>query len=295
MKRLFLIMAGAVLVPALTNAQSSGNFTYGTTGNTMGCVLLQNGGLSGGTSNCSVSSGGGTFACTADSDCLSILGTNSGATCVNGFCQTPNAGTGGCIGSVEAGIKTSSGKGNVFVVRPSAVIGLLTDVTVGSRESGNGGSGSSGGCFTSTLNGTICTSTAAAGIDFAVTAVPLSGQAAPATVPNFDVTYDARFVQISTNLFTAIATQCAAITNGCFLSFAESTDSAHSFDWIIGSPAAGTGGSTLASGTYGIRVQWKPSPVFQAAGIAEAAACVGPVNMTVQQNKIFSFNTVNSF
>ncbi len=308
MKRLFtaLVVAAfgvALAVPAAL-AQSSGNFTYGTTGATMGCVLENNGTLSGGvttTNNCGLSTGAGTFSCLTNSDCTAILGSNSGATCsaasscasnsdctatgstcVSGtctqVCQEPNPGTSGCVGSLKAAIKTSSGNGNVFVVRPSAVIGLLTDVTISSKQAAS-----------------IASSSAGAGIDFTVNVTPAGSQLPPAEVPNFPVTYAARFIQISTNLFQAISTQCQAITNGCFLTFAESTDSAHSFDWIVGSPAAGTGGSTLSSGTYDVEVDWKASPVFGVSGIAEAAACVGPVNLTVEQNKIFNFNSVNSF
>lgn len=331
MKKLCLLLAVAAVIPALASAQSSGNFTYGTTGNTTGCVLKHNGGLSGGTSNCGISVGASTFACTGNQDCLNILGSNSGASCSGaggacllntdcasgvcvlgtaggtcaGNCTEPNPGLGGCIGSLQAQIKTSSGKGNVFVVRPSAVIALLTDVTVSSKQSDDGSGGASGGgCFTSALSGTVCMSTAAAGIDFAVSVTGAPGTPNPASVPGrgVPITYAARFIQISTNLFTAIATQCAAITNGCFLTFAESTASAHSFDWIVGAPTgAGSGnsgsvaGAPLQSGLYNVNVAWTPSAVFQVAGIAEAAACVGPVNLTVQQNKIFSFNTVNSF
>lgn len=99
MKRLFLFLAAVLLIPALASAQSSGSFTYGT-GNaftgTTGCVLMSNGSISGG-QQCSVSSTGGTsFACTVDADCLSIYGSNSGATCNNptggtdtGTCQLP--------------------------------------------------------------------------------------------------------------------------------------------------------------------------------------------------------------
>jgi len=291
MKRIFGFLTVAafagMLFAANAFAQSSGNFTYGTTGNTMGCVLLKNGSLSGGTSNCAISTGASTFMCTTDADCTAILGSNSGATCVNGFCHEPNPGTGGCIGSLQAAIKTSTGKGNVFDIRPSAVIGLLTDVTVSSKQ-----------------GGTIVSSTAGAGIDFSVSVTGAAGVPTPAAVPGrgVPITYDARFIQISTNLFQAIATTCAGITNGCFLTFAESTDSAHSFDWVVGAPtAAGTGnsgpvaGATLQSGTYNVEVDWMPSSVFQVSGIAEAAACVGPVNLTVQQNKIFSFDSVNQF
>lgn len=287
MKKLFLIMAAATLMPALSNAQSSGSFTYGT-GNaftgTTGCVLMSNGSISGG-QQCSVSSTGGTsFACTTDTDCLSILGSNSGATCNNptggtntGTCQLPASG-GTCIGSAKAGLKTNSGSGNVFLIRPSAVIGLLTDVTISSKNQSTSG---------------ISSSSALAGVDFRVTVSPLGGQSTPSLVPSAGqyITYDARFIQISSNLFSAIATNCLALTNGCFLTFAESTVSAHSFDWIAGSTF--NGGVPLASGQYGVTVDWKPS--LAVTGIGQALACVGPVNLTVQQNKVFSFNTVNSF
>ena len=286
MKRLLLFLVITVLAPALAHSQSSGSFTYGT-GNaftgTTGCVMLSNGSITGG-QQCSVSSTGGTpFACTVDADCLATYGSNSGATCNNptggtgtGTCQLPASG-GTCIGSAKAGIKTSSGSGNVFVIRPSAVIGLLTDVTISSKNTTNG----------------ISSSSALAGVDFRVTVSPQSGQTAPSLVPSAGqyITYDARFIQISSNLFSAIATNCLALTNGCFLTFAESTVSAHSFDWIAGSTY--NGGNSLSSGQYGITVDWKPS--LGVTGIGEALACVGPVNLTVQQNKIFGFNTVNSF
>lgn len=180
---------------------------------------------------------------------------------------TPTSGT--CGGHAVAGIKTSSGAGNVFVVRPSAVIGLLTDVTVSSKQSGS----STGAVSSSAL----------AGADFTVTVVPESGQAQPTVIPNYPVTYDSRYIQISTNLFQALATQCSLIAGGCFITFNESTVSAHSFDWIV---------TNLSSGNYGVTVTWAPS--LGGSGISQSLTCVGPVNLTVQQNKVFSFNTTNS-
>jgi hypothetical protein len=105
-------------------------------------------------------------------------------------------------------------------------------------------------------------------------------------IPNYSLTYDARYVQISTNLFSVLSTQCAAVSGGCFISFNQSTVSAHSFDWIA---------TNLSSGQYGVTAHWQPSAGFGVSGIGEALACVGPVNLTVQQNKIFHFNSVNSF
>jgi hypothetical protein len=165
------------------------------------------------------------------------------------------------------------------------VIGLLTDVTVGK-------------------NGTvdIGTSSALAGVDFKVTVTPESGQPQPNVIPNFPITYASRFVQISTNLFNVLGTLCTTVANpnpvggvttavGCFISFNESTVSAQSFDWIVGAPSPG-GTGTLASGQYGITASWSSS--LGDFGIASSMTCVGPVNLTVQQNKVFNFNTPNT-
>jgi hypothetical protein len=270
MKKLLLILAVVVLAPALASAQSSGNFTYGTSGYSTNCVLNKNNGAVGGGALCSANSlGGVTFACTADADCTSILGSNSGATCNTalGQCVFPTPAT-NCGGNFYAGIKTSSGNGNVFVIRPSMVIGLLTDVNVSSKQV--------------TTTGTA-SSSALAGVDVTVT-VGKEGGGTVNTIPNFGVTYDARFVQISTNLFAGLSATCTTATNGCFISFAESTVSAHSFDWLV---------TNLSAGNYGITLNW--SSTVNGTGTFESLTCVGPVNFTVQQNKIFSQNTVNSF
>jgi hypothetical protein len=247
MKRFLLISAIAVLTPVLANAQSSGNFSYGTNAeNVTACVMDQGGNITGGQTcemNCSIDANG------------------------NSTCTTES---GTCIGNAKAGIKTSSGNGNVFLVRPSAVIGLLTDVTVSSNQKGSG-------------TGAV-SSSALAGANFQVTVKPLSGQPQPTIIPNYPITYDSRYIQISTNLFQALSTQCLATTGGCFLTFNESTVSAHSFDWLV------TG---LASGNYGVTVNW--SDTLGGSGISRSLTCVGPVNLTVQQNKVFSFNAINSF
>src|SRR5215469_13018257 len=240
MKRLLLPLLLVMMTPALLSAQSSGNFSYATTGdNFVGCTLSESGSISGGY-QCQSS-------CTIDA--------NGNSTC------TPQSGQ--CMGNAVAGIKTSSGNGNVFVVRPSAVIGLLTDVTVSSKQSGSSA-------------GTV-SSSALAGVNFQVS---VTGPGSPQVIPSDWVTYDSRYIQISTNLFQALSTQCMAITGGCFLSFNESTVSAHSFDWIV---------ENLQSGTYTVTTSWKDS--LAGSGISQSLACVGPLNMTVQQNKIFHQNT----
>jgi len=189
----------SVLVPGAVFAQSSGDFSYSTTGSdkTTGCTMDSGGNISGG-QQCQAS-------CSIDA--------NGVSTCV------PQSGN--CMGNAVVGIKTSSGAGNVFVVRPSAVIALLTDVTVNSNQKGNAAG--------------VVSSFALAGVNFQVS---VTGPGNPQVLPSFPVTYDSRYIQISTNLFQTISTQCQAIT--------------------------------------------------------ESLACVGPLNMTVQQNKVFNFNTIST-
>ena len=243
MKKLCLILALVVLTPALANAQSSGSFSYSTTGNNFtGCTLSSNGAISGGY-QCQSS-------CTIDSSGVS--------TCV------PQSGE--CMGTAVAGIKSNSGSGNLFVVRPSAVVGLLTDVTVSSKQSGS----STGGVSSSAL----------AGVDFQVS---VTGPGNPTVIPSTAVTYDSRYVQISTNLFQALATQCLAIDGGCFLTLNESTVSAHSFDFFV---------TNLSTGVYTVTTTWKDTTA--GTGISHSLACVGPLNMSVQQNKVYSFNKPGS-
>lgn len=245
-RKLVLVLGAILLCTTIAFGQSSGNFTYGTGGGSTACVMDNNGNITGG-QTCQMS-------CSVDA--------SGNSTCTQQ--------TGTCIGNAIAGIKTSSGSGNVFDIRPSAVIGLLTDVTVSSKQNGS----STGSVSSSSL----------AGANFWVTVKPLSGQANPTITPNYPITYDSRYIQISTNLFQALATQCLAISGGCFITFNESTVSAHSFDWIV---------SGLSSGNYGVTVNW--ADTLAGSGISSSLTCVGPVNMTVQQNKIFNFNSVNSF
>ena len=277
MKKTIGVFLCILLPAAMSFAQSSGNFSYGNTGTTH-CVLNNDG--TGTITGAQCQQGSGP-ACTTNTDCINIIGT----TCVN---PTGNTGAGeclagpnnnqGCAGSIQAGIKTNSGSGNVFLIRPSAVIGLLTDVTVQKN---------------STID--IGTSSALAGVDFSVKVDSLSGQPHANVIPGYAITYASRFVQISTNLFNVLGTLCTVVADpnpvggvttavGCYISFNESTVSAHSFDWIA---------SGLASGNYGITVSWDSS--LGNFGISRSMTCVGPVNLTVQQNKVFSFNTPNTF
>jgi hypothetical protein len=301
--KVFLLALGLCTFSSLVMAQSSGNFTYGSNSQSERCVLNNDntGSITGG-ATCSLSIGN---PCTTVAQCSSTGGAeicvNPGALTLGGVCAnsdsslsacTTNAdctapsstcffqtgqlagacvdlsatANNACIGGFSVGIKTSSGNGNVFVIRPSAVVGLLTDATVSKNSQIDVG-----------------TSSALAGVDFSVAVTPQGNQPNPVLTPNYSVTYDSRFVQISTNLFDALGTTCTTAT-GCFITFNESTVSAHSFDWIA---------SGLASGQYNVAVSWNSA--LGDFGIANSMTCVGPVNLTVQQNKVFSFNTVNSF
>jgi hypothetical protein len=248
MKKITILLASLALATTMAFAQSSGSFSYGT--NPQGevaCSMDQNGNMSG-TEQCQES-------CTLNAD-----GTST--------CSTP---TGTCNGHAVAGIKTSSGAGNIFVVRPSAVIGLLTDVSVNSKQSGS----STGAVSSSAL----------AGVDFKVSVTGPNGTNVP-VIPSGYITYDSRYIQISTNLFQVLATQCSLVTGGCFITFNESTVSAHSFDFLAGGPA-----NPLSAGQYTVTTTWKTA--LGGTGISESLTCVGPLNMTVQQNKVFSFNSIN--
>lgn len=302
--RIFGFCAAALLAGSAAWGQASGSFNYSGAGQSPTACVLNNdntGTISGGVT-CSLSTGGS--ACTTDTDCsggqfcfnpsgATLAGvceaSSSGAACTsNANCTAPetcviptgtNSGTcgvvcsgkscgnsDGCIGSVVTTIKTSSGNGNVFVIRPSAVVGLLTDASV-----------------TKSSSATIGTSSAYAGVDFQVGITPTSGnQGAVQLFPSASqpITYDARFIQISTNLFNALSTSCVTTSTtagvGCYITFNESTVSAHSFDWVA---------SNLSSGNYTLAAQWTSS--LGDFGIANSMTCVGPVNLTVEQAKIY--------
>lgn len=167
--------------------------------------------------------------------------------------------------SLKTTMKVSSGSGVALVIRPSAVTGLLTTTSVSGKLGGGTVSGS-----------------AQAAVTFSVAVTPLSGQAPPTVTPSAPVTYDDRFLQISTNLFNLLSV-CTDLTP-CQLDVSETSLSAHSYDFVV------TG---LSSGNYGITVSWAPTTIATAPNTA--MTCVGPVVITAQQVKIFQQNTGISF
>lgn len=95
MKKLLLIVACTMLVPALAKAQASGNFS-----------------ASAYSASCSIDSNSGSL---TGGDCNTSSNSNN--------CQV-----------FSAGIKTSSGNGVTLVVTPSAVTGLYTNTKVSSTQ-----------------------------------------------------------------------------------------------------------------------------------------------------------------
>jgi hypothetical protein len=154
-------------------------------------------------------------------------------------------------------LKVSNGQGIAALIRPSAVVGLLTDLSLSGK-----------------FGDKISTGSAQATVSFQVTVTPLSGQPAPTVTPSDPVVYDDRFMQISTNLFGKLA-ECTA-DSPCTFDFDETTLSAHSFDFVV---------TNLDTGNYGFTVTWTPVTTAQAPN--EALACVGPVVLTAEQVKIF--------
>jgi len=162
-------------------------------------------------------------------------------------------------------MKVSSGSGVALVIRPSAVTGLLTNASMSGK-----------------LGGGISTASAQAAVTFSVAVKPLSGQAPPTVIPSAPVTYDDRFLQINTNLFSTLAT-CTDLAP-CTFDVNQTTLSAHSYDYVV------TG---LSAGNYEVTVSWNTNTTATAP--SSALACVGPVVITAQQVKIFQQSNGISF
>lgn len=162
-------------------------------------------------------------------------------------------------------MKVSNGSGLAVLVRPSAVVGLLTDLSLSGK-----------------FGDKISSGAAQATVKFQVTVTPLDGQAMPTVTPADPVVYDDRFQQISTNLFGKLE-ECTA-DSPCTFDFDETTLSAHSFDFVV---------TNLSSGDYAFTVTWTPE--LTATAPNNALACVGPVILTAEQVKIFKQSQGISF
>jgi hypothetical protein len=162
-------------------------------------------------------------------------------------------------------IQTPNSGQTSLLIRPSLVTGLYSNTYITSAQS--------------TANQTAQV----------VVTVLLDGKPVPpATVADPDVTYDSRFQEISTQMWTQIA-ECRT-NEKCDFSMILSTLSAHSFDFV--QPSVG-------GGLHKLDVSWvmecddgtgTPSAAKCSTTFAPntAAACVGPGVVTVTQTKAFS-------
>ncbi len=212
--------------------------------------------------------------------------TGTSASCVIGNGGVLSGGT--SLGSFTANISTGSGNGTTLDIRPGLVTGLFTDTKIDT---------------------TISTSSADVGIQVCVT---VDGSGA-GVLPSPCVTYDQRFQQISSQLFSQLAacqlvtsttactttTDCAAlganyICNNptglsgagicvvpnplCNFDLILSTLSAHSFDFVV---------SVDNKKPHVVDASWS---IIGAGvkGSGSVASCVGPGVLTVTQTKVFN-------
>ena len=165
-------------------------------------------------------------------------------------------------------IKTPESKFTALVIRPSLVSGLYTKTKV---------------------TDTLSTATAIAGLQVRVLlddkvvapGTPVGATAAPADDKGW-VYYDKRWQQINQNFLSILkklAVNAGEITADyeLYLELILSTLSAHSLDFVAGD---------IGGGTHTVKVEWMFDDSDATGG--NAAACVGPAVVTVEQVKTFS-------
>lgn len=186
--------------------------------------------------------------------------------------------------SLSTPIKTSNGNGLTLLVTPSMVTGLFTNTKI---------------------NTTILSSTADVGIRVCLT---VDGSVAGILPAGGCVVYDQRFQQLTSGLFSQIASCavtntltactmdsdcsflntaaetfscvggfCQGIPNACNLGLILSTLSAHSFNFVV----------TVPGGQHTVNAVWSLTGV-NTSGSANVAACAGPGTLTVTQVKVFN-------
>jgi len=187
---------------------------------------------------------------------------------------------------LSAPIKLSNGSGVTLLITPSMVTGLFTNTKI---------------------NTTISSSSADVGIEVCLTVDDKTDGILP---KGGCVVYDQRFQQLSSGLFSQIAScavinpvvpvacsvdsdcasldtgtatfscvggSCQGIPNACNLDLILSTLSAHSFNFVVSVPG----------GQHTVKAVWKLNGV-NTSGSASVAACTGPGTLTVTQTKVFN-------
>jgi len=221
--------------------------------------------------------------------------TGSGLACT----INPNTGalSGGIVDSFTTNISTSNGNGVTLDIRPSLVTGLFTDTKISTS---------------------VSSATADVGIQVCVSVDGSKFDSTSPVKPAPCVTYDQRFQQISSQLFSQL-TACTALSSGvacttsadctnpsfptcnnptgaagagvcvgpnpaCNFELILSTLSAHSFDFVV---PVGIGKP------HTIVTSW--STTGSTSGNGTIASCVGPGVTTVTQVKVFNNSGSLSF
>ncbi len=207
----------------------------------------------------------GNFTAQVQTAACMLSDSTGGLSCSNGNAD------GKCIGSFSTTIKTPNSSQTALLITPSLVTGLFTDTNI---SGGNGGG-----------KNTQTSASSYAGISVSV---DLDGN--PVAPDGGDgVMYDARFQEISTNLFSVIS-ECTTATP-CNLNLLLSTLSAHSFNFVA--PSVGGGSHTITVGwtlsCYTVSDTGATSTsCSQVLGSTSAAGCAGPGSVTVEQVQNFS-------
>ena len=219
--------------------------------------------------------------------------TGTGASCAIGDGGVLSGGT--SLSSFTANISTGSGNGTTLDIRPSLVTGLFTDTKISTS---------------------IPTSSADIGIQVCV---KVDGSDA-GVYPSSCVTYDQRFQQISSQLFSQLAA-CALVTSTTTCT-TTSDCSALGANYICNNPTGLTGAgvcvvpndlcnfdlilSTLSAHSFDfvtpvdnkkphvIAASWKTIGAG-VKGSGSVVSCVGPGILTVTQAKVFNNSGALSF
>jgi hypothetical protein len=170
------------------------------------------------------------------------------------------------VAKISTTIQTPTSGSTAIIIRPSAVTGLFTN--------------------TKTTSTTLASAEASVNVS-----VKLDGNPIPKLS---SAVYDQRVQQLSTNIFQNLSnTTCTTDANNvttctcangqtCNIDLALATLSAHSYDFVVPNPNA--------NGTNYHNVEVDFSLSTPSSSGSNAAACVGPVSLTVEQVKAFQQN-----
>jgi hypothetical protein len=185
------------------------------------------------------------------------------------------------ISTLSATLQTPNSSQTTIDLRPSFVTGLYTNTQVSKN---------------STTSITSSSAFAQVRVHVTIDGNPVAPDLTNGAGGTLGVIYDARFQQLSTNVFDAISA-CATTTTspGCFIDLVLSTLSAHSMDFVA--PNVGGGSHKLLVTTemdcfVNETINGVITPVQMACNRAfapnSAAACEGPGVLTVEQVKNFN-------